>query len=165
MAAPSAGTRSARDPFAGGIMLEDGYQSLIQFTLDPTIEFFEKAVTAPGIDGGDEIEQTTMLNIKWRTFSPRALKTLTEMTATVAYDPNVYTANNGIEAAINRKDTITVHYPDESTLAFFGFLKSFTPNEFTEGEQPTAEITIVPTNFDHVNKVEADPVMEETAGT
>lgn len=165
MADPVAGIRSARDPFDGGIMLEDGYQSLIQFTLDPIIEFFEKSITPPGIDGGDEIEQTTMLNTKWRTFSPRALKSLTEVTATVAYDPNVYTIDGGIDAAINRKDTITVHYPDESTLAFFGFLKSFTPNEFTEGEQPTAEITIVPTNFDHDNKVEAGPVMEETAGT
>lgn len=158
MAAPSASARV--DP--SGIKLKDGYSSLITFARDTNAALWEKTVTPPGVDGGDAIEQTTMHNDDWRTFAPRSLKTLTEHTFTAAYDPVFYT---DVLSLVNFEDTITVTFPDGSTLAFFGYLKMFEPGELVEGEQPEATVTIVPTNWDSANDVEAAPVMTSVAGT
>lgn len=158
MAAP---TPTARQNPAG-IKLDDGFSTVITFAADPDVSFWEKTVTPPGIDGGDAIETSTMHNDVWRTMAPRQLKTLTESSSTVAYDPNVF---NNILSLINVRTTVTVTFPDGSTLAFYGYLRSFEPNEMSEGEQPEATVNITPTNFDHVNKVEASPVLTSVAGT
>lgn len=126
-----------------GDLLEDGYQSLIAFAADADISLWEKSVQPPGIEGGDEIDITTMHNVTWRTRAARSLKTLTNSSITVAYDPAVYTQ---ILALINVNGWITVHFPDGSTLDFVGYLKNFTPNELSEGAQPEASCEIVPTN-------------------
>lgn len=158
-AAPSATARQA----PGGIKLRDGFSTKITFARNPAIQFWEKQVKPAGIDGGDSVPQTTMHNNEWRTFAPRQLKTLTEQTTTVAYDPKVYTS---ILELINIEDTVTVSFPDGSTLAFYGYLKMFDPAELVEGTQPEATITIVPTNTDHVNDwVEAAPVLTSVEGT
>lgn len=157
-AAPAPTTRQA----PAGIKLKDGFSTKITFARVPAIRFWEKTVKAAGIDGGDSVPQTTMHNLAWRTFAPRQLKTLTEMTTKVAYDPYVYT---DILSLINVEDTITVRFPDGSTLAFYGYLKMFEPEELVEGTQPEASITIVPTNFDPANKVEASPVLTSVEGT
>lgn len=158
MAAPVATVRQT----PAGIKLKDGFRSLITFALDPDISFWEKTVTPPGIDGGDSIEQTTMHNVDWRTMAPRSLKTLTDSSTKVAYDPALYTQ---ILSLINAETTVTVRFADGSTLAYYGYLKSFEPDEMSEGTQPEATINIVPTNFDPVNKVEAAPVLTSVAGT
>lgn len=158
MAAPVATVRSS----PSGIKLKDGFSTKITFATDDNIEFWEKSVKPPGIDGGDSIPQTTMHNTAWRTMAPRQLKTLTESSTTVAYDPVLYTS---ILALINVETTITVTFPDGSTLAFYGFLQKFEPSELKEGEQPEASVTITPTNFDPTNHVEAAPVLASVAGT
>jgi hypothetical protein len=123
--------------------LDDGYQTLVSFNIDPTVLFYEKTVTPPGIDGGGETDTTTMLNTTWRTRNPKALITLANASMVVAYDPATYPE---IVALVNVNNLITVTFPDGDTLAFWGWLDSFTPGEHVEGEQPTAEITIVPSN-------------------
>ncbi len=158
MAAPVATTRQT----PAGIKLADGYQSLITFANDPDISIWEKSITPPAVDGGDTIEQTTMHNSVWRTMKPRALATLADSTFTGAYDPDIY---DEILAILNQEDTVTVTFPDGSTLAFFGYLRLFTPNELTEGEQPDAVVTITPTNIDPATQNEEGPVMTETVGT
>ena len=158
MAAPETTARST--PL--GIMLDDGYSTKIAFAADPDVSFWEKDVQPPGLDGGDAIETTTMHNTTYRTFSARSLATLTEMSSTVAYDPDLY---DEALALINVEGSISVHFPDLSTLDFFGYLKSFAPSALEEGSQPVATITIVPTNYDTANAVEASPVMTEVSGT
>lgn len=158
MAAPAASVRSQ----PAGIKLKDGYKTVITFAADVDIEFWEKTVKPPGIDGGDHIEQTTMHNTSWRTMAPRSLRTLTESTTKAAYDPVLYTS---ILALINLETTVTVRFPDGSTLAFYGYLQKFEPDDLAEGTQPEATITITPTNFDPVNHVEASPVLVAVAGT
>lgn len=159
MAAPATTARVA----PGGKWLENGHSTKIAFARDSDVSFWEKTVQPPGIDGGDAVETTTMHNTVWRTMAPRTLKTLTESSLTVAYDPNVY--NNILNSLINQSGSITCHFPDGSTLDFFGYLKSFEPSENSEGEQPEADITIVPTNYDPVNDVESSPVLTSVAGT
>jgi hypothetical protein len=126
--------------------LNNGYQTLISFASNPTVHLKEKTVTPPGIDGGDEIDTTTMRNSVWRTKQPRTLKTLTEASITAVYDPLCY---NELLAMINVNQQITITFPDGSSLQFWGWLKNFTPNENSEGEQPTAACSIVPGNQDN----------------
>lgn len=137
-----------------GTALDDGYQTLIAFAADPDVSFWEKTVTPPGIDGGDKIDTTTMHNTTWRTGAARALKTLTSSSITATYDPKVY---DQIVALVNVETQITVHFPDGSTLDFYGYLKSFTPSEHSEGEQPECEIEIEPTNVNPSTGSEAGP--------
>lgn len=157
MAAPTVTARSA----PAGLKLRDGYSTKIAFKRDPDVSFWERTVTPPGVDGGDEIDITTMHNSDWRTFSPRQLVTLTESTVSAAYDPALFSQ---ILDLVNFNDEVTVHFPDGSTLAFWGFLKNFEPGENTEGEFPEATITIVPTNMDNSGAEQA-PVLTSVAGT
>jgi hypothetical protein len=142
--------------------MHDGYSTKIAFAVDPDVALWEKTVKPPGLDGGDPIDTTTMHNSTYRTSAPRALVTLTESTFEAGYDPVVYTQ---LLAILNVQTSITVHFPDGGSLAFFGFLKMFEPSDLTEGEFPTASVTIVPTNVDPVNCVEASPVLVEGTGT
>lgn len=144
-----------------GRKLEDGYQSLITFALDTDVALWEKSVQPPGLDGGEKIDQTTMHNVTQRTYSARSLYEVTDSQITCAYDPHVY---NHIKALINQETTITVTFPNGDTLAFFGYLQKFEPNELTEGEQPEATVTIVATNKDS-SGVEQTPVLTTAAGT
>lgn len=158
MAAPTPTTRVT----PGGIKLKDGYRALVTFATDTDFSIWEKSVTPPGLDGGEPIEQTTMWNDQLRTFSPRALITMMPHSFVGAYDPALYTQALSL---INVETTITVRFKDGSTLAFYGFLQKFEPQELTEGSQPLAAVTVVPTNYDHVNNVEAAPVLTSVAGT
>jgi hypothetical protein len=135
-------------------ILNDGHPTLVSFSLNPTIEFKEKTVTPPGIDGGGENDTTTMRNEAWRTRQPKSLKTLSEFSMTCAYDPVLY---DSILAMVNVNQQITVTFPDESEVEFWGWLNAFTPNEVSEGEQPTAEIAVIPSNQDN-SGVEQPPV-------
>ena len=123
--------------------LDDGHQTLISFADDPTVLFWEKTVTPPGVDGGGENDVSIMANTTWRTKAPKSLKSLSNAAMTVAYDPESYPE---IIALVNSNNLITVTFPDGDTLAFWGWLNSFTPGELQEGEQPTAEIEIVASN-------------------
>lgn len=125
--------------------IDDGHSTKIYFDLAPNILFYEKEVTPPGVDGGGENDTTTMHNVTWRTRAPKHLKTLTEMASTVAYDPAVY---DDVVSMININQLIIVEFPDGSTLEFWGWLNSFEPGSNTEGEQPTADVTIIPSNQD-----------------
>jgi len=152
MAAPTATARITPP----GIPLGDGFSTKITLAGDPNIDFYEKTVQPPGYDGGDAVETTTMFNATWRTMRPRKLMTVTEVKSTAAYDPTVYSQ---IEAQINIETTITITFPDGSTIAFYGYLKAFEPSDVEEGEQPEAEITIQPTNWDPTNQLEAGPAV------
>jgi len=134
--------------------LDDGYQTLISFAADPTVLFYEKTVTPPGVDGGGEVDTTTMHNSTWRTRNPKALITLSNASATVSYNPACYPE---IVALVNVNNLITVTFPDGDTLAFWGWLNTFTPGECKEGEQPEAEIDIIPSN-QNASGVETAPV-------
>ena len=158
MAAPVASARSAQT----GIKLVDGYRSQITIALNPAINFWEKSNKPPGVDGGEPIPQTTMSNNLWRTMAARSLQTLTTSTSKAAYDPVLYTE---ILAVLNKPTTITQSFGDGSTLAYYGYIQKMEFAELVEGTQPECDVTIVPTNFDPVNHVEAGPTLTSVAGT
>lgn len=136
-----------------GAYLNDGYSTKIAFALDSDIEFWEKSVQPPGLDIGDKIETTSMLNTEWKTFAAQSLKTLTDSTVTASYDPLLYSS---IQNLIGKNGWITVHFPNGDKLDFVGYLQSFVPQSHEIGAQPTCSIKINPTN--QLLGVETDPV-------
>lgn len=158
MGAPVAAARQSPE----GIRLDDGHSTLVTFSADPDAALWEKSVTPPGIDGGDAIDTTTMHNVAWRSRAPRQLKTLTDFSMVCAYDPAVYTSILGL---VNVNTTVTVTFPDGSTLAFFGYLRTLEFSEIQEGEQPEVTVTITPTNIDPADHEEAAPVLTSVSGT
>lgn len=133
----------------------DGFKTLISFSADTDVQFEEKEVTPPGVTAGGPIDTTTMRNTAWRTMFPKSLRSLTEASLTVAYDPALY---DEIVAMVNDNQLITITFPAGETLSFWGWLDEFTPNASVEGEQPTAEITIQPSNQND-SGVEVAPVL------
>jgi hypothetical protein len=99
-----------------------------------------------------------MRNLIWRTRQAKKLKTLTDMTVTVSYDPKVY-ADNGalLFYALNINQQIIIWWPDGSKLTFWGFLDEFMPGEIVEGAQPEAELKIIATNQNNAG-VEQYPI-------
>jgi len=158
MAAPANTVRGT----PAGIKLKDGFPTTIAFAANSTVSFWEKEVTPPGLDGGEKVPQSTMLNTALRTFASRGLYELSDVSVKAAYDPNVY---NQIISLINTEGSITIKWKDGSTIDFFGYLQKFTPDNVVDGTQPEASITIVCTNWDPVNKVEAAPVLTSVSGT
>lgn len=155
MAAP---VITARQTPAGQRM-DDGYQSVVAIESAMTINFWEKGVTPPGIDGGEAVVTTTMHNSVWRTMNSSALRTLTPVTFRAAWDVDAY---DEIVVIINEIKSITVYLPAPSgnrKITFYGFLNRFEPGELVEGTQPEASVTIVPTNYDPDNLVEEGPVV------
>lgn len=153
MAAPVPSTRVAPT----GFRLDDGFVAKLIFETDEGLDIWEKDVGIPGIDGGDPIETTTQHNVFYRTFAPRQLDTLTSFQVVAAYDPCVYA---DLLTKVNVNQTITILFPDTSTLAFYGYLRSVEFSPMVEGEQPEVTLTIQPTNFDPANCVEAGPVVD-----
>lgn len=134
--------------------LDDGFSTTVTFSEAPTVKFWEKTVTPVGFSGGGPNETTTMRNVAWRTNAPKKLKSLTQMSMTAAYDPQVL---EDIEAMALVNQLITITFPDFSTWEFYGWLDMFEPGEITEGEQPTADVTIEASNQDE-NGEEIAPV-------
>lgn len=145
-----------------GTKLDDGFSIKIAFAADPDVSLWEKTVTPPGVDGGDKIATTTQHNVAWRTYAARALKELLDGSFNAAYDPEVY---DQVVAIVNVEGEITIHFPDGSKLVFYGYLKSFVPAALTEGEQPTADCTIVCTNKNPNTGAEAGPNFIDNSGT
>ncbi len=144
-----------------GQRLRNGYRTLVCFAADPNVSLWEKTVQPPGVDGGDPVDTNTMHNDTWFTQAARTLKKMTDGGMTVAYDPAVY---DQIVALINVEGSVTIHFPDGSAVAFFGYLKSFEPGDNAEGEQPEATCVIVCTNTDPMDGTEAD-INYEADGT
>lgn len=144
-----------------GTMLKDGYQTLITFAADPDVALWEKTVQPAQINGGDAIPTTTMHNQNWETAHPQSLKKQEAGQATFAYDPKKY-AN--IMALINVLTVITTTFPDGTTEAAFGWLKSFNRAALQKGEFPEATGEIEFSGCD-TNGVEQAPVVTPVSGT
>jgi hypothetical protein len=120
------------------------------------VEFFEKSVSLPGMDGGEGIDTTTMRNIKYRTTWPRQLKTLTAVDVEVAWTSDMLDEAN-LFAMVNTNQEIEWELPDQATYTIWAYVQNVRINPMVEGEQPTMTMTIQPTMTDN-DKVEQDPV-------
>lgn len=126
----------------------DGFSTTIEFSASAsgillTTLMKEKEVTPPGVDAGGENDTTSMRNTDFRTKQPKSLKTLMNSSLVVFYDPAIL---DEILATVGVNQSIVITFPDISTWTFWGWLNEFVPNAQVEGEPPTANITIIPSN-------------------
>lgn len=139
--------------------IDDGFKTTVDFANIPSPLFWEKTVTPPGISGGGANDVTTMRSTRWRQMASKKLVTLTAFTIVCAYDPAIY---EDIVAQMQINQEVTINFPDGSTVVFWGFIDEFTPGENTEGAQPTATITVIPSNQDDT-QAEVAPVYTAAA--
>jgi hypothetical protein len=158
MAAPTANARST--PTAQKV--DQGFKILISNSANLAVNFWEIEVTPQGVDGGDPINTSTQFNNKYHTKRPRAL--INAMGGKMKGQLCAGTRHEA-EAMINIEGTITEHYPDGSTYAYYGYFKDVKFDAFKEGEKPTAEIEIIETDWDYVNSLEAGPTYTAASGT
>ena len=138
--------------------IDDGHPTSIAFGSTPsgeTLLFWEKEVTPPGLNGGGRNDITTMRNSVWRTNAPKKLISLTAGSFVASYDPEAF---EQVLSMLNVNTQITVTFPDTGTYTFWGWLNEFTPGAATEGEQPTATVSIEPSNQND-SGVETAPVL------
>ena len=152
---------TARGTPAGNAMT-DGFPVKIACVNNPTISFWEKQVTGPGIDGGDPIPTSTMFNQKWHTMASRVLIKSTEASGSAAFEPAVLTA---ILSIINVNQGWTVTFPNGDTYSFWGWLQSFVPDSYEEGKQPEAKFKINVSNVNPTTELEDGPVLVSAGGT
>ena len=145
-----------------GFYLHDGYSTRIAFSLKPNVAMWIVSAKPPGTDGGEPIPITTMHNTKVRTFDHRHLLTREGCTIKFAFDPD---GHGDFDALINSNSPVTLWWPDDSSLDFFGGIQKVEWDEFEEGKMPTGTATIYNTSYDPVNGVEADWVFTPAAGT
>ena len=158
MAAPS--TTAIASPT--GKRLKRGYKCVVMFSRDSTIGLYVIEVKPPGIDNGEPINITTMNNSAYMTKAEQALQEITDGSIVFAYDPNIY--NEALAALIGQNGSVTVHYPDGSTLDFWGYLRNIDPSNIVRDGMPTASGTLVVTNRDTTD-AEAGPVLTSVSGT
>lgn len=146
-----------------GIILTDGHPSFIAFSVLPNAAFWEREVQPPGLDGGPEIDISSMHNTTWVTVVPQALKTLTKFTISALYDPRILSSLNA--SLINAPGSITIQFKDLTDYDFWGYCQSGIPQPMVKGQPPMIQLTVVPTNYDPNNRVEAGPVLTEVVGS
>jgi hypothetical protein len=148
-----------------GARLRDGFRMLITFALNPTVALWvdiDGGIKPPGVDGGAKVATSTMLNTTYRTFASRSLKELTDATVVWNYDTK---ALDQILALVNNEGSISLWYPDDTSLDFWGFLQNWEPDPIVEGEMPSSSATITCTNTDPSDGSEAGWVLTEGTGT
>lgn len=145
-----------------GKRLRNGYRVLWTFARLATAPLWEISGTPMGWEGGDEIDITTFHNTRVKQKAPQALMEVTNGSGVCAYDPAYH---NTIRELINIPDTVTATLPDGTTIAAYGYLKNFLPQEHTSGEMPTANFEIVITNVDPITGAEELPVVVGVTGT
>ena len=128
-------------PAANELRLDDGFATYITFANLPSLLVYEKEVNPPGMSANGPIDTTTMRNTAWRTMAPKALKTMPQIQATVAYATS---AIDDLFSQVGVNQPIIVTFPDNSTVSFWGWIEEFTPGTNVEGEQPTATLTVQP---------------------
>ena len=152
MAAPTATARTT----PSGSVFKNGYQSLITFAADADIALWETEIGQPfGDEGGDPVDLTTMHNSTRRTKAPRGLIDTEGGTVTCAFNA---TSRAQCRTIINTETTITITLPDGSTMADFGYMRSFKPTGFSDGSMPLAEVGIEFTGRDS-SGAEQEPVV------
>lgn len=125
------------------MFLVEGYQTLVTFSATPGLFLRVRELQPPEIDGGGEIDTTTMLNAAARTRSQKTLVHWNAITMQCQYDPFVYFQMSG---TINVRQLMTVTFPDAAIVPVWGFVDKFTPTSLKEGEFPLAEVKFIPTH-------------------
>ena len=112
-----------------------------------------------GLDGGDPIDNTCLTNASMITKQPQVLAEVPDFSFVCDYHPQDL---NALKSELNLNQSITIGFSNYDgtslgTLTFWGYLRSFTPNEASRGEAWRASGVVVVTNLNGSND-ETPPV-------
>lgn len=144
------------------MFLYDGFRALMTFPSFPAAPQFRiKEITWPELEVG-EINTDTMHNRTLRTKAPKGLISIGTIKMVAQWEPGIYgtfltAAYNasGMRAVGSGRNNVgffgvntpvLLTAPDASTLTLYAFVNKFTPGSFKEGEFPTADMEVTPTN-------------------
>jgi hypothetical protein len=113
----------------------------------------EISISPMSVSSGGEIEVTSMDNDNWRSKAPKKLHEGGEVSFSALYDP----AEIGTHLSdVGKNKLIKITFGNDSSvvggsanyqyLHFYGWVDSFSPSEISEGEAPTADVTIIVSN-------------------
>jgi hypothetical protein len=125
-------------------ILRDGIKTLVFFTGPARVLFGEIEITVPGVTGRGVIDMVGLRQNVWATQAPKSIKNLTPLTAKVMFDPEMIP---GLWAAVQRNQEIVVQFPTGAQLIFWGWLEEVAFDPTSEGNRPTLNITIQPSNL------------------
>jgi len=94
------------------------------------------------IDGGDPLDATYLANSAWMTKLPQTLAEASDISFTMDYDPSQLAA---VVTEINNNQSIVMTFSGIGTITFWGYLKSYEPDDGEKGTAWTVSCTIVPT--------------------
>lgn len=158
MGAPTPAARQT----PSGTKMPNGYQTEVAFSAAPAVALWERDITPPSLEGGDPIDTSTQFNTTYLTKYPGSLVDMGMFSMVCGYDPVAYST---LLSLINVNTTVTVHFPNGDSLAFYGYLKSFKPGPLSRGKMPEATVEVVPTNSDPSDCTEQPPTYTAGSGT
>lgn len=158
MAAPATTVRATPNQ----VMLHEGYPIKVAFARASNI-CFEEIEVQPMSLKSDPINTTTQFNTLLDSKDAPAVGEAGDIVLTVSYAAEAW--SDIWTKLFLQNGSVTVRYPDGTTIDFYGYLGVFEPQAQKRKEMPTAKITIVVTNWDPVNKVRVNPVETRVTGT
>ncbi len=157
MAAPAVQTRAA---LPNGTRITSGHVTKVAIGDFLDLAIWEREVTPPPFQMDEALDITTQFNNVVRTYNPRRLYMMEDLTVTGHYDPKIY-GNIITDRLIGFCTEITLQWPDLSTLTFWGFVSRIEGSALTEEEVPEVTVTITPTNTDPTTCEEEEPVFSD----
>ncbi len=97
-----------------------------------------------GLDGGEPIDCTTLSNSEVRTSLPQTLYSIPNLSFTATFEPTEFDL---LVSEINENKALTLDYDGTGQIVFWGYLKSFTPEQGAVGERWSCSGEIVVTNM------------------
>lgn len=101
-------------------------------------------LSSVGLDGGEPIDNTCLTNTLFVTKQPQALVEVPDIAFTCDYHPEDLAL---LKAEINKNQELQIVFYGLGTLTYWGYLRSFTPNQVGRGEAWRASGVIVVTNL------------------
>jgi len=97
-----------------------------------------------GADGGDALDASHLANVLYKTKKPQTLIEIPDLTGTGHYNPANQAA---MIAEVNKNQSLVLTFSGVGTITFWGYLKSFDPDEGEIGSTWNSTFAIVVTNL------------------
>jgi hypothetical protein len=113
------------------------------------------SIQALGIEGGEKLDATCLDNTGWMTYLPQTLKDVPNLSFRAKFDPSEW---QDVVAQINVNQALVINFDSPyGALTFWGFLKSFLPEEGAIGAawEATGEIAVTNMNASNVETAPA----------
>jgi hypothetical protein len=137
-------------------ILRDGIQTLVFMSGLPRDLYGEIEVTPPGVTGRGPIDMVGLRQVEWATQAPKSIKNLTPVNAKAMYDPAIIPS---VWNLLQINQQIQIQFPNGARLVFWGWLEEMNLDPHSEGNRPTLNWVIQPSNL-NTQCVETGPTWQ-----